>query len=489
MLLITIDEKNLKAKYLQIIEQIKEKIETQSILPGDKLPSTRKMAQLLGVHRTTVGSAYQELWAAGYIDLRPGACPRVRKRIQPKDAYERGCEDLIQWGKAVSEESDEIYSLYTAASKEPLPSESVKTIDLGSLDIDRRLYPVESFRLCLNNAVRNLGAELLGYGSPAGYLPLKQSISKRLKSHGVLVEEEELLITNGIQQGLDLILRLLGGSGKAVVVEAPTYKELIPLLRYYGLKVLEVPMLQNGMDLDVLQGILDKEAAAFIYTMPSFHNPTGVSTDQEHRERLLAIAEKYRIPIVEDGFEEEMKYFGKAILPIKSMDRKNIVLYCGTFSKVLFPGVRIGWVAAAKECIDRLAALRRYTDLGPSMVLQAAVHEYCEQGFYDRHISRMHRVYKKRMQSAVLALRKHVPRDKVEWKEPNGGYLIWLKLTTRAKLNLDVVFLEQGVRVAAGECFFYSEQAESYFRISISALNEEETTEGIQRLGKAMEKI
>lgn len=154
---------------------------------------------------------------------------------------------------------------------------------------------------------------------------------------------------------------------------------------------------------------LDEQSrTGLVYTMPSFQNPTGVCTSQAHRERLLVLCETHRVPILEDGFEEEMKYAGKVVLPLKSMDRHRIVVYCGTFSKVLFPGIRIGWVAADPECIERLVAIRRFGEVAPSAVLQAAMHEFCRDGSYDRHVARMHRVSRRRMQVALSALREHI---------------------------------------------------------------------------------
>jgi DNA-binding transcriptional MocR family regulator len=182
------------------------------------------------------------------------------------------------------------------------------------------------------------------------------------------------------------------------------------------------------MDLDVLAARIAEHPPAIVYTMPNFQNPTGICTSQAHRERLLALCEARRIPILEDGFEEEMKYFGRVVLPIKSMDRRQLVIYCGTFSKVLFPGARIGWVAAARPCVERLAALRRFAEIAPSMILQAAMHDFCERGYYDRHVSRMHRLFRRRMQVALRSLRQHVKPTWAEWDEPKGGYLIWLRL-------------------------------------------------------------
>jgi DNA-binding transcriptional MocR family regulator len=138
--------------------------------------------------------------------------------------------------------------------------------------------------------------------------------------------------------------------------------------------------------------------------MPNFQNPTGITTSQIHRERLLSISEKYRIPILEDGFQEEMKYFGKTVLPIKSMDKNNTVIYCSTFSKVLFPGIRVGWIAADRDFLMRIASLRYISEISPSMILQAGLHNFCSKGYYDQHLARLHRTYRKRMKTALDSL-------------------------------------------------------------------------------------
>ncbi len=251
-------------------------------------------------------------------------------------------------------------------------------------------------------------------------------------------------------------------------------------------------MKKNGLDLDHLQRILETQKPAFLYTMPNFHNPTGITTDQVHREKLLSLCEAHRLPIIEDAFEEEMKYFGKVPLPIKSMDRLHLVIYVGTFSKVLFPGIRIGWIAAEKEAIERLVSIKKFSDLSTSSLMQAALYEFCQQGCYSRHVKRMHREYRKRMHTAIMALREHLSGfKKVFWNEPVGGYLIWLHFRD-AKLDeagLKQVFLRNGVIMAPGSYFFSGSFSHPHFRISISTLNEKEIKEGISRLGKAISLI
>ena len=491
MLLLSISEKSGTPIYRQIISGIRKKVETGALRPGDKLPSTRRLAETLGVHRSTVAVSYQELWALGFIDLHPGASPLVRDRMQIAVAADRDEKSFINWSKAISAAGNAVLDAYGRVYPSAGSDKNRSAVDFASLDMDRRLFPLDNFRACLNRVLKTQGPDLLGYGHRPGYPPLRKYLADRLRNHGIAVTPDEVLITNGSQQGLDLVFRLFAAPGKTVAIESPTYGHALPLIRFCGMKAVEVPIRRDGMDLTILAKTLEKKRPTLVYTMPNFHNPTGVSTGQAHRERLLSLCEKHRVPILEDGYDEEMKYFGRVVLPIKSMDRRQLVIYCGTFSKILFPGVRIGWVAAAKECIDRLTALRSFSELAPSMILQAAVDEFCRNGYYDRHISKMHRVFRKRMQTFIRSLRLHVPPEFAEWTEPSGGYLVWLKLkpVTDRTLDWKTLFAAHGVRVTPGRNFFYTETADPYLRLSISTLNEEEIVEGVKCLSKALRQI
>lgn len=408
MLLLNLDEKSREPKYRQILEAIRKRIEDGVLRPGERLPSTRRLAETIGVHRSTIALAYQELWSLGFLYLCPGARARVRERMQIATQDDRSEQGLIDWQKYTSPASEDVLRKLRLVSPAASAKSDPSVISFRSLDMDSRIFPLENFRSCLTRVVRRHGAALLGYGDLAGYPPLRESIAQRMRCHNISVSSDEIMITNGSQQAIDLAFRMLATPGRAVAIESPSYSHMLPLLRLSGLRAIELPVRADGMDLDALEAALRKEKPALVYTMPTFHNPTGVSTDQAHRERLLSICEGHRIPVLEDAFEEEMKYFGKTTLAIKSMDKHQIVIYCGTFSKVLFPGVRIGWIAAERECIERLVAIRCFSDLAPNMILQAAMDEFCRNGYYDRHINRMHRTYRRRMQAAVRALREHI---------------------------------------------------------------------------------
>jgi DNA-binding transcriptional MocR family regulator len=344
----------------------------------------------------------------------------------------------------------------------------------------------------MNRVLCDKGDELLNYGDREGYRPLREYIANRLQIHEVDVSADEILITNGSQNGIDLVLKLMAELGRKVYVEAPTYSAVLPLFKYYQLELIGIPMTDEGLDLAVLEQRLERDGNnGFLYTIPNFQNPTGITTCQNHRESLLKLCEKHKLPIIEDGFEEEMKYYGKVSLPIKSMDKNHIVIYLGTFSKVLFPGVRIGWIAAEKECISRITAIKRFSELSSSPVIQAALHEFCSQGYYDLHIKRMHRIFRKRMQTAITALKAYMPMEYVYWKEPVGGYLIWLQLKNTIAGSEEIKRMMEKHHVAAspGEFYFHDVREEKYFRISISTLDENKITEGIKRFAAAIREL
>jgi DNA-binding transcriptional MocR family regulator len=491
MILLKLDRRSKIPLYFQIINQIIEMVEADILKPGTRLPSTRLLAETLAVNRSTVYNAYQELWAQGYIDSRPGSYSLIRKRHKMATPKYKEKHSSIQWDEVTSAASQRIYKEFIDFHPEKSTSKGADTINFAKLDMDHRLFPSEDFRRCLSQVMLRKGSQILGYGDYMGYNPLRETIAKRLQFHGISVSSDEILITNGSQNGIELILKLFSKPGKKMIIESPTYAIILPLLKYYQTELAAIPILEKGLDLNKLKHILSTQPISFLYTIPNFHNPTGITTTQSHRESLLSLCETYNIPIVEDGFEEEMKYFGKVPPPIKSMDKKNICIYLGTFSKVLFPGIRIGWIAAERACIMRLTAIKRFSDLTTSFLLQAAINEFCEQGYYDIHIKRMHRIYRKRMCTALNAISEFMPEDKVSWTEPTGGYLIWLKLRD---MEIDESHFLQttekhGAIVSPGRYYFYNPNKSNYFRISISTLNEEEIAEGIKRLALAIDEI
>lgn len=492
MILLNLERSSNVPLFIQIFSQLKQRIDDDILKPGFRMPPTREFAVQHGVNRSTVVKAYEELWALGYTESRPGSYSVVRKRQKLATPDRKSDRGLIRWKEKSTQTGQVLHDSYKRLNiKGPHGKDF---INLASLDLDQRLFPIEDFRRCLNTVMVEKGGSIMTYGECPGYSPLRESIAQRMRVHGISVKTDEILITNGTQNGIELVLKLLTQPGTPVAVEIPTYSNIIPLLHYYKTNIIEVPMNDDGMDLDTLKNKVKNNHPAFIYTMPNFHNPTGITTNQIHRETLLEICEEYKVPLVEDAFEEEMKYFGKVPLPIKSMDSNHMVVYLGTFSKILFPGIRIGWIAAEQSLIQRLVSVKKFADLSTNTLLQAALNQFIREGYYDRHIKRMHREYRKRMTIALNALKKHFSNiPEVSWQEPAGGYLIWLqfKPTEKSTQEMKQIFIDNGVNLVPGSHFFADpdRQPEHFYRISISTLDPNEIKEGIARMAQAVLKI
>jgi len=486
-MLIPIDRNNPEPIYRQIMAGTKKLIDNGSLKVNEPLPSTRRLADRLGVNRSTVVRAYEELQAQGYLSCRPGSYNRVVKRRREVPYLEdRG--SLIDWEDISTDRAGILHRTFCRYAPEgPIP-ESGDIINISQLDLDPRLYPLEEFRRCLAHVLASKGPLTLDYGSHKGSKILREIIAKRLRLHGISVSGGEILITNGAQQGIDLVTRLFTSNGR-VIVESPTYSNVFPLLHFNSSGLIEIPMTDEGMDLDALEKTLATTKVNLIYTIPNFHNPTGITTSHSHREKLLSICQAYRVPLLEDGFEEDMKYFGRVPLPIKSIDTHNLVIYLGTFSKALFPGLRIGWITAHKDCISRLTALKRFSDLGSGNLVQEVLAEFVTRGFYDLHLKRLHRVFRIRMQLALRTMEGHFP-DSVRWTRPAGGYTIWIKMPRSIdEGRLKELMSRHGVIVSFGGYYFGSGDLSRFIRVSIAKTNEEEILEGVKRLGGILREI
>jgi DNA-binding transcriptional MocR family regulator len=486
-MLLRIDRKRPQPLYRQVIEGIRSLIDGGTLADGRQLPSSRRLAAQLGVDRTTVTEAYAELQAMGYLRSRPGSYTIVQER-GGKEAGRIGAPCSIDWKRRVRPEAEEVYRIFrgpapeTPSGVKPRPD----AINFSELDPDPRLFPLAQIHRTFSRALWSHACEPFEYGAHQGYGPLRECLARRMRLHGVAVTEKDILVTNGAQQALDLLIRLLGRPGSKVVVEAPTYALILPLLQMNAAAAAPVPMRDDGMDLDRLEKVLERERVAFVYTMPNFQNPTGITTGHEHRTRLLSLCRAHGVPIVEDGFEEDMKYYGKVDLPVKSMDEGNIVIYVGTFSKALFPGLRVGWIAADGECVRRLTAIKRYADLTSNHLAQVFMYHFCEEGHYDRHLRRLHRAYRKRLALTLTTMKETFP-DPVTWTEPPGGYTLWVRMPRRmTRTGLDTFLRPYGVTVSAGQNYFSGAAASEYFRVCIARLDEKEIQEGLRRMGRAL---
>ena len=491
MILLSIDPTSKTPAYRQIEAGIRKLADDGTLKSGERLPSTRLLAQKLGVDRTTVVRAYQELWASGVVESRPGSYTTVRRRLAPGRPHQAAPAAAAKWMEGPPR-AKRLYEDFTLLRSKHRAAPAGGVVDFSGLSADRGLCPSQDFLRSLKTLVGAKGREILDYGDAQGYLPLREAIARRMRTHGVRVDADEILVTGGAQQALDLILRWLGRPGDSVIVESPTYGLAVPLMRFHGLTMRPVPMGPEGMVLDAFEKTLKRDKPALVYTIPTFHNPTGLTMPPAARERLLALCGRAGVPLVEDGFEEELKYFGKAILPIKALDGSGTVLYLGTLSKVVFPGLRIGWIAAHREAIQRLLAILRFSCLSGNIPAQAAVARLLERGEYEQYLRRVHTAYRRRMETLLQAMKERLPQDRVAWTTPAGGYTLWVRWTGRRAVDEETLvarLLDGGVRVSPGRFYFPGPVTETAFRVSISNLDEAAIEEGIVRMGGILRRV
>ena len=474
---ITLDRGSDVPLYQQVQAQIGQLVLTGKLTPGTRLPASRDLAIRLSVNRATVANAYDGLASEGLVRSHVGQGTFVR------DSAEQQHAKTLTWPLSRAMEAAGRHLLPEAP-----PSEHPDAIDFASLIPDEELFPIEPFRKTVNTVLRREGKQLLQYGPVPGYLPLRRYIADRLVERKVEANAEQVLIVNGSQQGLDLVFRALVNPGDTVAVESPTYTAVLPVLAQYQARVLGIPMTEQGMDRQALESGLASRPVRLIYTMPTFHNPTGITMDLQSRRALLKLAGRYGVPMVEDDFDSELRFDGAALPPIKALDVGGTVLYLGTFSKGLFPGLRLGWIVAPPEIVGILGRAKMFTDYHTSQLLQAAILEFCERGHYEDHLKNLARVNRKKSRLLMKAMTEYFPEG-VSWTEPEGGYAFWITLPRH--VSSEVLLTEgarAGVLFSPGSQFFTGGEGKQYLRLSISRVPSERIDEGVQRLGKLIER-
>lgn len=474
---IPIDRRSGRPVFRQIVDYLRRAIESGRLVPGAKLDPIRALASALGVNRETVADAYRELETLGLTESTVGrgtyVLPRAGARLPAGAAPERPFVPLIAPAAAAAMTRPEVdYSAPpTAIRMEGIPGCSA-------------LFPVEDFRKSLNHVMAREGRALLGYGDPQGHSELRRVLIDRLARAGIEAGLDDVLVTGGSTQALAIAARVLCEPGDTVAVEAPTYAGVPAVFEAAGLRLVSVPMTGRGLDLDALEALLVRGAVRCVYTMPSFQNPTGVSTTLEHRRRLLDLTMRHNVPVLEDDFEHELRVRGRPVPPLKALDRGGNVVYLSTFSKVLFPGVRIGWLVAGGRVTAAATALKRTLDLSSSPVLQAGLARFCRSGIYDQHVRRIRRELAARLAAAEKALAAELPPGST-FSRPDGGFVVWVTLPEA----LDTTTLLTAARAAGlvyapGQIFFPDARRTSSLRLSLAQAGPDEIARGIRILGE-----
>jgi 2-aminoadipate transaminase len=488
--LIHLDRQSREPLYSQVASYVRHLIETEALKPGVKLPASRELAVDLGVDRTTIVSAYDQLVAQGLATAHVGqgtfVAARVSGSIRPREdaSEEAPPSDGFDWQQSFSRVAR------LSADWRPPDFSSYQrlgdTISFAGGMPDSSLFPIDAFRRVMNEVLRTEGPALLQYSPASGYPPLRRYLADYLVRKGIVVTEADILIVNGSQQGLDLVARTLLDPGDRVIVEGPSYPGALQIFRAHQAEVVTVPVGDDGIRRDLLEALIQRRTPKCLYVMPTFQNPTGVTVSLDGRRELLAIAAKAQVPIIEDDFHNELRYDGTAVIPLRGLDRQGQVIAVGTFSKILFPGLRVGWVVAPPEVIGRLIVAKRVSDFHTSALIQAAIYHFCRQRLLDRHMDRMRVEYRRRRDTLLEALGQHAPPG-VTWTRPQGGFSLLLTLP----LGIDVQSLlpeaaREGVLFTPGTLFYADGGGRHQLRLSFSDIPAEHIDEGVKRLGHVL---
>jgi 2-aminoadipate transaminase len=349
------------------------------------------------------------------------------------------------------------------------------------------VFPAKEFRVACMHVLEEHGPEALQYGTTEGFKPLRQMIARHAERYGITAGPENILITCGSQQALDLIGKVFIDPGDRVVVEKPTYLGALQAWNAYEANFVGVPTDADGIRIDELEKTLEA-GGKFVYIMPNFQNPTGVTLSLERRKRLVQLAAQYEVPLIEDDPYGQLRYEGKHLTPLFALDGQDVI-YLSTFSKILSPGLRVGWIVAPPDIIHRFVQAKQGTDLHTSTLIQLVVHEVAHGGFLDRQVRSIRSVYRERRDVMLSALKKNFPVS-VQWTQPQGGLFLWVTLPT--KLDSAEVLqeaLKQKVAFVPGASFYPDGSGANTMRLNFSYSKPPIIEEGIRRLGRVLKSM
>ncbi|WP_088050361.1 aminotransferase-like domain-containing protein [Virgibacillus dakarensis] len=463
----------------QIEEYLKEKIIHGEWTIGTKIPSQRTLAEVFHVNRSTIVTALDELTAAGLIAGRRGGGTKVVNNTWSLMAS----SPPPNWNAYVEAG---IHRPNLPTIKEINDAEfRTNMIRLGTGELSPELLPNKQMQTIFQQlAVRKMS---LGYEEAKGDLYLRQQLTKHLKKLGIHTSPSSILIVSGSLQALQLISLGLLHPGSSVLLERPSYLYSVHVFQSAGIRLFGIPMDEQGIQTSIMQKYKKQYNGALLYTIPSFHNPTGTLMTEERRKDLMALCEKLSLPLIEDDVYRDLWIDSAAPRPLKARDKNGMVLYLGSMSKSVSPGLRIGWVIGPEPVVERLSDIKMQTDYGSSALSQWAAAEWLSSGLYEEHLVEIRNQLKIRRDTVIELLDKHFA-DIASWEIPTGGFYIWVRILPPLSIrDLFEQALKEGILLNPGH--LYDRDATQYIRISYSYASLAELEKGIVRLAKIAKRL
>lgn len=478
----------------QVKEYIKRLIIKGSLQADQKLPSTREMCSLLQVSRNTVIAAYEGLADDGFTYAIPGKGSYVAALVGHMTTAIGKADDTaswqIDWKARMNEYAVSAVELDRMKQGIRAPKGA---ISFTSIAPDEQLFDLGDVKRAFMDRMAIEGQVLLNYGYAKGYKPLIDYLMRYMEHKGVDLCGKDMLITSGFTEGFDIVLSALRPSsrGGLAICENPTHHTAIKNLKLHGFKITGIPMERDGIDVEQLEAILQNQANHYdlAYLTPSYHNPTGIVMSPAKRSAVVQLMMRYQIPIIEDGFNEELRYSGAHVAPlIATAGKGNGVIYIGSFSKVLFPGLRVGWVLADRSLIDHLESMKRARSIHTSTIDQSILYQYLLNGNFEKSIKKARTEYKRKYELTKACCEAYLP-----WAQLSGDGGLHLFLTFPASVNTHQLLeacTEEGVIFTPGDKFFVQEgTGTNTLRLGFSRVTDENIERGIQIIGKQARKF
>ncbi|MFC5591484.1 PLP-dependent aminotransferase family protein [Sporosarcina soli] len=460
--------------HLQITTYMKKKIMNGEWTIGTKIPSQRALAQQFEVNRSTIVTALEELAADGLIESKVGSGTSVVNNTWSLLASTPPPDWTSYVRSGIHEPNIQLIQKINEAEADPT------IIRLGTGELSPDLLPHEQMKQFLQMEVGETIS--LGYEEPKGSLALRETISQYLKRKGIEAGPASILIVSGALQALQLISVGLLKRGSVIFHETPSYLNSIHVFQSAGMKLFGIPLDHEGIQHDSIGRLKRQHQASLLYTIPSFHNPTGTLMSENRRQQLLDICKKEALPIIEDDVYGELWLDTPPAKPIKANDTQGNVLYMGSVSKSLSPGVRIGWIVGPEPVIDRLADIKMQTDYGSSSLSQYVVNQWIKSGGYEEYLDQIRAELKVRRDFAITILNTYFSKI-ATWTIPSGGFYIWLRL--QPEISIRKLFdraLQEGILLNPGSV--YDKNNLEHLRLSYAYASLEEIEKGLIRLAE-----
>lgn len=350
-----------------------------------------------------------------------------------------------------------------------------------------KTFPVEEIAIATDKVLREEGSQALQYSTTEGYGKLREYIANRYSSNGLKINKDDILITNGSQQCIDLTAKIFVNKGDNILLEKPTYLAAIQSFSLYEPQFHSIPLMKDGVDTGKLKDILNSEQIKLFYSVTSFQNPSGISYSKEKRKEVAEIINDSETIFVEDNPYGELRFLGEDLPPIKSY-LDNSILF-GSFSKIVSPGMRLGWIVAGKEIMEKLIIAKQASDLHSNYFTQRIVYQYLIDNRIDGHITKIRQLYKRQRNKMIDAIKEFFPPE-VKYTQPEGGMFLWVTLPEgTSSLELFDIALKRNVAFVPGQAFYVNGEGKNNLRLNFSNSDEEKIEEGIRRLGKAIHEM